>query len=77
MRNDRPILFYQMGSREFEPRIRIVMPNGKCETSFGSEGRCYNTCWARRSKSSKEVLRRMKQYDRLCQFPKAIFCGYL
>lgn len=77
MSQNRPMLFFQAGVGEFEARIRIIMPNGHCETSFGKEGRCYNTCWARKSKSIKEVLTRMKQYDKLCKFPKAIFCGYL
>lgn len=73
----KPMLFFQAGAKEFESRIRIIMPNGKCETSYGTEGRTYSTCWARNSKSTKEVLKRMKQYDKLCQFPKALFLGYL
>ncbi len=73
----KPMLFFQPGQGQFEARMRIIMPNGLCETSFGKTGRFNNTCWARKSKSSKEVLKRMKMYDKLCQFPKAVFCGYL
>lgn len=73
----RPMLFFQLGAKEFESRIRIIMPDGKCETSYGSKGRTYNTCWARNSKSLKETLKRQIQYDKLCQFPSAIFIGYL
>ncbi len=73
----KPMLFLQVGQGQFEARLRIVMPNGECQTSFGKKGKFNNTCWARKSKSSREVLKRMKQYDKLCKFPKAIFCGYL